>query len=77
MGAVKAINAAHTALAGNGQHGVWLDKIIKTMHFRRLELARCVRHCKERRGNRGDQALVQGPGAVSGRIRQGCNDVQR
>jgi L-serine dehydratase len=29
MGAVKAINAAHMALAGNGQHGVWLDKIIK------------------------------------------------
>jgi L-serine dehydratase len=31
MGAVKAINAARMALAGNGQHVVSLDKVIKTM----------------------------------------------
>jgi len=77
MGSFKAINAARMALAGNGQHGVWLDKIIITMHLRRHGLARCVRHCRERRGNCGDQALVQGTGAVSCRIRRGCNDVPR
>ena len=31
MGAVKAINAARMALAGNGNHVVSLDKVIKTM----------------------------------------------
>jgi len=31
MGAVKAVNAARMALAGNGQHVVSLDKVIKTM----------------------------------------------
>jgi L-serine dehydratase len=31
MGAVKAINAAHLALAGDGQHLVSLDKVIQTM----------------------------------------------
>jgi L-serine dehydratase len=31
MGAVKAINAARIALAGDGQHYVSLDKVIKTM----------------------------------------------
>ena len=31
MGAVKAINAAHQALAGDGQHLVSLDKVIQTM----------------------------------------------
>ena len=32
MGAVKAINAAHLALAENGQHKVSLDAVIKTMN---------------------------------------------
>ncbi|MBE0469455.1 MAG: L-serine ammonia-lyase [Methyloprofundus sp.] len=32
MGAVKAINAAHIALRGDGTHFVSLDKVIKTMH---------------------------------------------
>ncbi len=31
MGAVKAVNAARMAIAGNGQHVVSLDKVIKTM----------------------------------------------
>ena len=31
MGAVKAVNAARMALAGNGQHVVSLDNVIKTM----------------------------------------------
>jgi L-serine dehydratase len=31
MGAVKAINAARIALAGDGSHKVSLDKVIKTM----------------------------------------------
>ena len=31
MGAIKAINAAHMALRGDGQHYVSLDKVIKTM----------------------------------------------
>lgn len=31
MGAVKAINAAHLALAGDGQHLVSLDRVIQTM----------------------------------------------
>jgi len=31
MGAVKAVNAARMAMAGNGQHVVSLDKVIKTM----------------------------------------------
>ena len=31
MGAVKAVNAARMALAGDGQHVVSLDKVIKTM----------------------------------------------
>ncbi len=31
MGAVKAVNAAHLALLGNGQHYVSLDKVIATM----------------------------------------------
>lgn len=31
MGAVKAINAAHLALAGNGAHHISLDRVIETM----------------------------------------------
>jgi len=31
MGAVKAINAAHLAMTGDGSHFVSLDKVIKTM----------------------------------------------
>jgi L-serine dehydratase len=31
MGAVKAINAARSALRGNGTHHVSLDKVIRTM----------------------------------------------
>ena len=31
MGAVKAINAAHLALAGDGQHLISLDRVIDTM----------------------------------------------
>ncbi|MBI3523868.1 MAG: L-serine ammonia-lyase [Betaproteobacteria bacterium] len=31
MGAVKAINAAHMALSGDGQHKISLDKVIETM----------------------------------------------
>ncbi len=38
MGAIKAINAVRLALAGDGQHSVSLDSVIKTMHQTGLDM---------------------------------------
>lgn len=52
MGAVKAINAAHIALHGNGKHSVSLDKVIQTMRVTGQDM-----HDKYKETSRGGLAV--------------------